>query len=176
MTVTMEYDENACPDTTYSVIRGAKQAIRTVINMAGPRIPAEIQKHIMDAALTTSSDGTQIYFPCPFKEIEAIMALKTVEASAAAAIADLRYGGRERKIEVNLEKSVCFLFSTYKATIGGLWKQDPNVKSKLKGRSFSFLTIRICVCGPRPRHGSVPGTVHPVSKARSEPLRDQEPR
>lgn len=117
MTVTMEYDENACPDTTYSVIRGAKQAIRTVTNMAGPQIRAEIHKHIKDVVLTTSSDETQIYFPSPSKETEAIMALKTVEESAVAAIADLRYGGRKRNIEVNLEKSVCFLFSTYKATI-----------------------------------------------------------
>ena len=83
----------------------------------------------------TATDGAQIYFPCPFKETEAAVALKTIEACAVAAIADLRYGEQRRKIEVNLEQTATFLFSTYIATIAGLGKQDPNVKSKLKGKS-----------------------------------------
>ncbi|TVY59043.1 Succinyl-CoA--L-malate CoA-transferase beta subunit, partial [Lachnellula suecica] len=84
----------------------------------------------------TATDGTQIYFPCPFKETEATVALKSIEACAVAAIADVRYGGggasQRRRIEVNLERTATFLFSTYIATIAGLGKQNAGVKAKLK--------------------------------------------
>jgi hypothetical protein len=58
-----------------------------------------------------------------------------VEASVVAALADLRFPHNEqkRRIEIDLERTATFLFSTYIATIGGLGKQDPKVKSKLKG-------------------------------------------
>lgn len=127
----------AVTTTPYSVLQGAKQATEELKVLAGNQLPSEILRHIEDVTLTTATDGTQIYFPCPFKETEASVALKTIEASAVAAIADLRYGGekKRRKIEINLEQTACFLFSTYIATIAGMGKQDPNVKSKLKGAS-----------------------------------------
>ncbi|KIM95055.1 hypothetical protein OIDMADRAFT_172141 [Oidiodendron maius Zn] len=121
-----------CSDTSYSVVRGVRQAIGALSEAAGHQIPAEINRHIKDVSLTNATDGSRVSFPCPLKEAEAIVALKAVEASAVAAIADIRFGAKERKIEVNLERAECFLFSAYLATIGGLWKQDPEVKSKLK--------------------------------------------
>ena len=130
-------------DTPYSVVRGVKQAIGALSEAAGHQIPAEINKHIKDVLLTNATDGSRVSFPCPLKEAEAIVALKTVEASAVAAIADIRFGAKERKIEVNLERAECFLFSAYLATIGGLWKQDPEVKSKLKSRSLNLLSISV---------------------------------
>jgi hypothetical protein len=119
--------------TSYSVIEGAKQATQALLEVAGSELPSDVFKHIQNVTLTTNTDGTQIYFPCPFKETEATVALKWVEASLVAAIADLRYGAEKRKIEIDLEKTATFLFSTYIATIAGMGKQDPNVKSKLKG-------------------------------------------
>ncbi|KAM3070352.1 hypothetical protein ACMFMG_010183 [Clarireedia jacksonii] len=118
--------------TSYSVIEGAKQATQALLVAAGSELPPDIFQYIQDVTLTTSTDGTQIYFPCPFKETEATVALKSVEASLVTAIADLRYGAQKRKIEIDLEKTATFLFSTYIATIAGMGKQDPNVKSKLK--------------------------------------------
>jgi hypothetical protein len=117
------------------VIDGTKKAIAALTKLAADQIPSEILRHLEDVTLTTATDGTQIYFPCPFKETEATVALKSVEASVVAAIAQLRYpnDSRRRKIEVDLERTATFLFSTYIATIAGLGKQDPNVKSKLKG-------------------------------------------
>ncbi|PQE15984.1 caib baif family enzyme protein [Rutstroemia sp. NJR-2017a WRK4] len=117
---------------SYSVIEGAKQATQALLEVAGSELPAEVSENIQNVTLTTDTDGTQIYFPCPFKETEATVALKSVEASLVAAIADLRYGVEKRKIEIDLEKTATFLFSTYIATIAGMGKQDPNVKSKLK--------------------------------------------
>ncbi|ESZ91270.1 hypothetical protein SBOR_8337 [Sclerotinia borealis F-4128] len=118
--------------TPYSVIDGTKEAIRTLRESTGSELPLEILKHLEDVTFTTATDGTQIYFPCPFKETEATVALKSIEASVVAAIADLRYGEQKRKIEINLEQTATFLFSTYIATIAGMNKQHPDVKSKLK--------------------------------------------
>jgi hypothetical protein len=119
----------------YSVLDGARKATVALRKLTADELPPEIFQHLDDVTLTTSTDGTQIYFPCPFKETEALVALKSVEASVVAAIADLRFlqKDRKRKIEINLERTATFLFSTYIATIGGLGKQNPKVKSKLKG-------------------------------------------
>lgn len=122
------------PNTTpYSVITGSKEATQNLLHATSGQIPQEILKHLENVTYTTATDGTQIYFPCPFKETEATVALKSIEASVVAAIADLRYGEQKRKIEINLEKTATFLFSTYIATIAGMNKQHPDVKSKLKG-------------------------------------------
>lgn len=118
--------------TPYSVINGSQEATRTLQQLVGSELPSEVLKHLEKVTYTTATDGTQIYFPCPFKETEATVALKSVEASVVAAIADLRYGEQKRKIEINLEQTATFLFSTYIATIAGMNKQHPDVKSKLK--------------------------------------------
>ncbi|KAF7948551.1 uncharacterized protein EAE97_003962 [Botrytis byssoidea] len=118
--------------TRYSVINGCQEATRTLQQLVSSELPSEVLKHLEDVTYTTATDGTQIYFPCPFKETEATVALKSVEASVVAAIADLRYGEQKRKIEINLEHTATFLFSTYIATIAGMNKQHPGVKSKLK--------------------------------------------
>ncbi|TGO09081.1 hypothetical protein BTUL_0180g00140 [Botrytis tulipae] len=118
--------------TRYSVINGCQEATRTLQQLVSSELPSEVLKHLEDVTYTTATDGTQIYFPCPFKETEATVALKSFEASVVAAIADLRYGEQKRKIEINLEQTATFLFSTYIATIAGMNKQHPDVKSKLK--------------------------------------------
>ncbi|KAH7418130.1 CoA-transferase family III domain-containing protein [Cadophora sp. MPI-SDFR-AT-0126] len=119
---------------SYSVLDGSRYATNSLRKVAGDQIPPEFAQHLEDVTLTTATDGTQIYFPCPFKETEATVALKSVEASAVAALARLRFPDdtQKRKIEVDLERTATFLFSTYIATIAGMGKQDPNVKSKLK--------------------------------------------
>ncbi|KAK0125115.1 hypothetical protein ONS96_008981 [Cadophora gregata f. sp. sojae] len=119
---------------SYSVLDGSRKATIFLRKVAGDQIPAEFAQHLEDVTLTTATDGTQIYFPCPFKETEATVALKSVEASAVAALAHLRFPNEttKRKIEVDLERTATFLFSTYIATIAGMGKQDPEVKSKLK--------------------------------------------
>lgn len=117
----------------YSVLDGTKQAIDLLLDCSGSEIPNEVKEHLQDVSFSTATDGHQIYFPCPLKETEAAAALKAVEASLVASIADIRFGKKKRKIDINLEKTAAFLFSTYIATIGGLGKQDQGVKAKLKG-------------------------------------------
>ncbi len=120
--------------TQYSVLRGAKQALDTLKLCVANQLSPEVKRHLGNVTFNTSSDDHGTYFPCPFKETEAAAALKAVEGSIVAAISDLRYGSRERKINVDLEKTTAFLFSTYLAKVGGLSKGDPEVKSKLKGK------------------------------------------
>lgn len=122
-------------NSEYSVLDGARKPTEVLRKLAADQLPPSSLHHLENVTLTTATDGTQIYFPCPFKETEALVALKSVEASVVAALADLRFPHNEqkRRIEIDLERTATFLFSTYIATIGGLGKQDPKVKSKLKG-------------------------------------------
>lgn len=119
----------------YSVLEGSRKATQALQKLVADQLLPEFAEHLKEVTLETATDGTQIYFPCPFKETEAVVALKSVEASVVAALANFRYPNAKprRKIEVNLEKTATFLFSTYIATISGLGKQDPKVKAKLKG-------------------------------------------
>lgn len=138
----------------YSLLCGASDALTALNKTTTSQLPEELKVILQQVTFHTASDVNNdgLYFPCPFKEIEATAALKAVEASAVAAIADFRYGKRDRKITVNLESTAAFLFSTYIATIGGLRKGDPKVKAKLKGEFCSDYHIlsstpltRICV-------------------------------
>ncbi|KAI1376813.1 CAIB/BAIF family enzyme [Hypoxylon crocopeplum] len=74
------------------------------------------------------------YFPIPFKETETASALKAIEGITAGMLANLKAGtpDQKRKVTVDLEKATAFLFQTYLATVGGLSKLDPKVKSLLK--------------------------------------------
>lgn len=86
-------------------------------------------------AVSFYSTGNVIYFPIPFKETETIAALKGVEGSVAAAIADLRYGSQKRAVKVSLERATCFGCQAYMAKVDGLGKLDAGVRAKLKGQS-----------------------------------------
>lgn len=96
-------------------------------------------------SVSFSSSHNEIYFPIPFKETETLAALKGVEGSVAAALADLRFGpgSQPRGVQVNLEAATAFGCQAYMAKIDGLSKLDPKVKSRLKGRLF--VKMKMCV-------------------------------
>lgn len=135
---TMTQTNGIRTSSRYSVLDGARKATGALRKVAAEQLSPSILQHLEAVTLTTTTDGTQIYFPCPFKETEALVALKSVEASVAAAIAAERFNQdeSERKIEIDLERTAAFGFSTYIATIGGFGKQDARVKSKLKGSQY----------------------------------------
>ena len=116
----------------YSLLDESTRAVQRLKRFAGSQLPEEVLSHLGDVQFTSSTGGKKIYFPSPLKETEVSAALKAIEASVAAAIADLKYGQRQRKITVDIEATTRFLFSTYTSTVGGLGKANPNVKSKLK--------------------------------------------
>jgi hypothetical protein len=118
---------------TYSPKAEAQRILDLLLQLKQElQLPDGVEDKVKDFEFTTEKD--QVYFPIPFKETETTAALKAVEALVASSIADLRFGKRQRHIEVNLEQTTCFLFQTYLATIDGLGKYSPGVKSKLKGK------------------------------------------
>jgi hypothetical protein len=127
------------------VLEETQAALETLLRAAKCQIPSELKQRIRHVSFTNAYGGIPD-FPCPFKETEAIGALKAVEAGIASAIADLALGQQGRKVVVDLERASCFLFSTYLATIGGCDKGNPKSKPLLKGTIFGLKhnMSRIC--------------------------------
>lgn len=94
--------------------------------------PGQIRAKRNNIKFTGSHDKP--YFPIPFKETETTAALKAIEGSVAALLADEKEGKQDRKIEVNQEKTTAFLFQAYLARVGGLGKLDKDVRKLLKGK------------------------------------------
>ncbi|KAL4955348.1 CoA-transferase family III domain-containing protein [Aspergillus filifer] len=118
---------------SYSPVQEAGRIFSFILEQAERLgLPEEVVKGQDAVSFTSSHD--QIYFPIPFKETETLAALKGVEGSVAAAIADLRYGApaQKRNITVNLERATAFGCQAYMAKVDGLSKLDPEVKKKLK--------------------------------------------
>ncbi|KAF2001769.1 CoA-transferase family III [Amniculicola lignicola CBS 123094] len=115
----------------YTLLHGTRKALGRLLSQADGQLPKECLPHIAKTTFLTANTGSP-YFPSPLKQTEAISALKAVEAGIAAAIADLETAPRARKVEVDLERASAFLFSTYLATLGGMDKGHPNVRSFLK--------------------------------------------
>jgi|SRR5579871_5931948 len=128
----MALHTNGTTDRHYSKRKETQRALRKLLQLAKGQIPLECRQLIADTLFTASNTGVPD-FPCPFKETEAVGALKAVEGGIAAAIANMRYGAQERNITIDLDRASCFLFSTYVATVGGYDKGNPKSRTLLKG-------------------------------------------
>ena len=117
----------------YLLKDGTACALKDLLQRSKHEIPDEINAQAQEVKFLSIEGDGRISTPCPFKETEAVSALKAVEAAFAAAIADLRYGAEARKITIDFERAVCFLFAAYICEIDGMNKAHPNVKSKLIG-------------------------------------------
>lgn len=105
----------------------------------GASLPSAAKEAASRVQFTSARDFP--YFPIPFKETETAAALKAIEASVACLLADLRDGeAKERRVVIDLEKTTAFLCQAYLASVGGLGKLDPLVKTKLKGESPSTVS------------------------------------
>ena len=117
----------------YSLKVGAASALKDLLQISKHEIPDEINARAQEVKFHSVEGDGRISTPCPFKETEAVSALKAVEAAFIAAIADQRYRAEARKITIDFERAVCFLFAAYLCEIDGMNKAHPNVKSKLIG-------------------------------------------
>lgn len=123
--------------TQYSSKAEARRILGTLLveidHVSLPPIVASTASSHVD--FTAERDAP--YFPIPFKETETAAALKAIEGSVAASLADLKTDrqGRRRTVSVNLEKTTAFLCQAYLAKVGGLGKLDPEVKALLKGET-----------------------------------------
>lgn len=68
------------------------------------------------------------------KEQEAAAAVRALEGIAAASIADLRYGARPRRIDVDVSKVGCYLMSAYMTTIDSMDKGNPETRNRIPGQ------------------------------------------
>lgn len=119
---------------TYSPKAEARRIMDLLLQLKEElQLPEDVEDKVKNLEFTAQKD--QVYFPIPVKETETAAALKAIEGLVAGSIADLRWGQRERHIEINLEQTTCFLFQTYLSTIDGLGKYSPGVKNKLKGKT-----------------------------------------
>lgn len=118
----------------YSLSSGTKSALETLLHFARQEIPTAFQVYINNVRFRSIEGEGRISLPCPLKETEAVSALKSVEASAIAALADLRYGYQDRSITIDFERAAVFLFAAYISTVDGMGKGEPKVKSKLPGK------------------------------------------
>lgn len=125
-------EQNGVHHVPYSMLEETEKTLETLLQLAKDQIPQECRRLIADATFETANTGSP-YFPCPFKETEAMSALKAVEAGIAASIANLIEGERDRRLVVNLERASAFVFSAYLSTIGGMSKGNKAVTSVLKG-------------------------------------------
>ncbi|KAF2455789.1 CoA-transferase family III domain-containing protein [Lineolata rhizophorae] len=121
---------------SYSMLDETQRTLSTLLSLAKDQIPSECLPYVANVDFKTTNDGTP-YFPTPFKQTEAISALKALEAAMAGLIADTQEGSEngkkgQRKMTVDLERATCFMFSAYLCTVRGLNKADPDVKSCLK--------------------------------------------
>lgn len=119
----------------YSLKDGTASALKALLQRSNHELPIEIQNRTQAVTFHSIEGNGRISTPCPFKETEAVSALKAVEAAAIARIADVRYGVEDRNIMVDFERAACFLFAAYICEIDGMNKAHPNVKSKLLGDS-----------------------------------------
>lgn len=119
-------------ETGYSPVREAGRIFSLLCDQAERcSLPAQVSDNRDKVSFYSSHD--EIYYPIPLKETETLAALKGVEGSVAAALADLRYGASSRDVKVSLEKATAFGCQAYMAKLDGLSKLDPAVKARLKG-------------------------------------------
>ena len=160
--------------TTYSIQDGIHAALDVLLQTANEVTLPAVKAGVHDVTFDVANNGDNICLPCPFKETEAISALKAVEAGTVVAIANLRYGEKRRKVAVDVERATCFLFAAYLSTIGGLGKQDPMVKSLLKGTTTHAVDHRQWHSSVS-RYGSVASAVKWLPSTGGQSVPDSEP-
>lgn len=75
--------------------------------------------------------------PSPWKEAEAITALKGLEAALAITLARLRYPDLgEQQAEIDSDHATVFLFMSYLSRIDGMGKWEPGSVKRLKRASL----------------------------------------
>ncbi len=117
----------------YSLQKGIHSALQDLLQAAHGLVVPEVEKYLQDVTFDSTGYADDIGLPCALKETEAVTALKAVEASTVAAIADLRFGMDRSNIKISIERATGFLFAAYISTVDGMAKGGSNVKPKLKG-------------------------------------------
>lgn len=133
----------AAQTETYSSKEEANRIFQYLLGVFDPiSLPPEVASRRGKIRFTAERDLP--YFPIPFKETETAAALKAIEGTVAALLAETSDDGsaKDAQVRVSLEKTTAFLFQAYLARVGGLGKLDKEVKALLKGRQFAEMLHR----------------------------------
>lgn len=114
-----------------------EEAVRIFQYLLGVFDPISLPKEVANRQrkIAFTADRDLPYFPIPFKETETTAALKAIEGTVAALLAETSDDGssKDAQVHVSLEKTTAFLFQAYLARVGGLGKLDKQVRELLKG-------------------------------------------
>ncbi|KAK4157990.1 CoA-transferase family III domain-containing protein [Chaetomidium leptoderma] len=116
----------------HSVAAGAQEALEKLSAACRGEVPGPILTFTKTVEVASASKrGDEVHFPTPLREQEFAAAIKALEACAATAIAELRYGTESKKIRVDTDKVSAFLMSAYLTTLDGMGKPDPRIKERI---------------------------------------------
>jgi len=113
----------------FSILNSTWDALRKLTTDPLLPLPPEVKALVSKTTFTNESEPV---LPCPFRQLEAVAALKAIEGAVANAIGKVRFGV-DQDVIIDLQHATLFLLMAYIAKVDGLGKQDSAVKGKLKG-------------------------------------------
>jgi hypothetical protein len=117
------------PRSAYSTLSESRTAFRDLL--ADEKLPLSPEIRALGNRINIYGEKDWPTIPTPWRETEAITALKSLEAAIAIALGKVRYG-LDQTAEIDMDHATIFLFMSYLSTIDGFGKWDPRSVERLK--------------------------------------------
>ena len=118
-------------DPSYDTVAQSREIFARLLQDPKLDIPSEIKS--LAGQVDVHGVGGYPTIPSPWRETEAITAVKAVEAATVLALAKLRYpSSPPQTAQVDTDHATIFLFLSYLSTINGYGKWDPQSLAHLK--------------------------------------------
>lgn len=118
----------------YSTLTEARKVFHDLLK--DEKLPLAPEIRALESAVSIHGGDDWPTIPTPWRETEAITALKSLEAAVAMALGKVRYG-IDQTAEIDIDHATIFLFMSYLSTIDGCGKWDPRSVERLK-REWHF--------------------------------------
>lgn len=125
-------------EKSYSTITEAKTVFENLL--ADPSLPLTPQIRSLAPSVYIHGTNSWPTIPTPWRETEAITALKALEASVTMALGKVRYG-LQQTADIDVDHATIFLFMSYLSTIDGYGKWDPRSVERLKREIMSLFPV-----------------------------------
>lgn len=125
-------DASASGRETYSTLASSQEVFRNLLNDPALPLPQCVRALYDSVALQAEGRG-EVTIPSPWRETEAISALKALEAALAISLGEIRYGIKQTA-EIDIDHATVFLFMAYLSTIDGHSKFEPEAISRLPSK------------------------------------------
>lgn len=118
----------------YDTVAASVQVFRSLLR--DPALPLPEVTRSLGSNVQFSGFGGDPTIPSPWKEAEAITALKGLEAALAITLGRMRYPELgDQKAEIDSDHATAFLFMSYLSSIDGMEKWDKGSVQRLKRKS-----------------------------------------